>query len=76
MKDLRKKKSLLGGQDRAQFSETTGLRGRLELSKESSCHGHRSRKKREGCEVSAGQDHASTNSVGTEQKAVKGYDGS
>lgn len=71
---MRRNKSCLGGQDTAQFPETIGLRGRLELNKESSCYGQKSRKEREGSGMSDGQDHTSTNLAGMGQKAVKGYD--
>lgn len=52
MKNIRRNKSRLGGQDRAQFPETIGLWGRLELNKESSCYSHKSRRKRAvGCQT-------------------------
>lgn len=51
-------KSHLGGQDRAQFPGTVGLRETLELNRESCCHGHKSRKERDQADI---QGHATSN---------------
>lgn len=56
MKEIRRNKSHLGGQNRAQFPGTIGLRGRLELSRERCCQGHKSSKENYGSEMADIQD--------------------
>lgn len=72
-------KSHLGGQDRAQFPGTMGLRETLELNRESCCHGHKSRKERDRAvrwQIFRATPLVIRHLVRMGQKAAKGYDGS